>query len=65
MKTGITVIVTKQVSMDEYRDFKKTKVFDDNSTIGEIKKWIKIAGEYHAEVDKIGISDIDISDIED
>ena len=38
MKTAVTVIDTVQVSMDEYKDIKTTKVFDDESTIKEIKE---------------------------
>ena len=40
MKTAVTVINTVQVGIDEYRDLKATKIFDDDTTIGEIKDWI-------------------------
>ena len=40
MKTAVTVINAVQIGMDEYRDLKTTKIFDDNTTIGEIKDWI-------------------------
>ena len=65
MKTAVTVINTVQISMDEYRDVKTTKIFDDNSTIGEIKDWIvKASMNQKLERDKIGISGTDFSDVE-
>lgn len=65
MKTAVTVINTVQVSMDEYRNLKTTKTFDDNTTIGEIKDWIIRAQSLRLERDKIGISGIDFSDVVD
>lgn len=41
MKTAITVVNTVQISMDEYKDVRKTKIFEDHDTILSIKKWIK------------------------
>lgn len=61
MKTGITIIDPKQVSMDEWRDFRITKVFDDTATIGDIKKFISRNGKLS--LDKVGLSGVDISDI--
>lgn len=64
MKTAVTVINTRQVSMDEFRDFKTTKVFDDNSTIGEIKDWIiKATDGCTKKREHIGLSGVDISDV--
>lgn len=63
MKTGITIINTEQVSMDEYRDIRRTKVFDDTATILDIKKFISGTGTGNLSLDKIGLSGVDISDI--
>ena len=64
MKTAVTVINTRQVSMDEFRDFKTTKVFDDNSTIGEIKDWIiKATDGCTKKREHIGLSGVDISNV--
>lgn len=66
MKTAITVIDTKQVGMEEYRDVRTTKVFDDSTTILEIKQWIKIKLKLtKTEVENIGFSGIDISDVDE
>lgn len=63
MKTAVTVIRTVQVGMEEYRDLKTTKIFDDDSIIGEIKDWIIKEGKLKASRDKVGLSAIDISDV--
>lgn len=64
MKTAVTVINTRQVSMDEFRDFKTTKVFDDNSTIGEIKDWIiKATDGSTIKREHLGLSGVDISNV--
>ena len=63
MKTAVTVINTVQIGMDEYRDLKTTKIFDDNTTIGEIKDWIIKERKLKLERDKIGISGTDLSDV--
>ncbi len=63
MKTAVTVINTVQVSMDEYRDLKTTKIFGDDTTIGEIKDWIIKERKLKLERDKIGISGTDFSDV--
>lgn len=63
MKTAVTVINTVQVGVDEYRDLKTTKIFDDDTTIGEIKDWIIKERKLKLERDKIGISGTDFSDV--
>ena len=63
MKTAITVINTVQVGMEEYRDQKTTKIFNDNSTIGEIKDWIIQELKIKKVRDEIGLSPVDISDV--
>ena len=63
MKTAVTVINTVQVGMDEFRDLKTTKIFDDDTTIGEIKDWIIKERKLKLERDKIGISGTDFSDV--
>ena len=63
MKTAVTVINTVQVGIDEYRDLKTTKIFDDDTTIGEIKDWIIKERKLKLERDKIGISGTDFSDV--
>ena len=63
MKTAVTVIEPKQISMDEWRDFRTTKVFDDDTTIGEIKDWIISTLKLKKERSEIGICENDISDV--
>ena len=63
MKTGITVIKDVQVSMDDYKCVKTTKVFDDNATILEIKTWIKLQLQLKSNIKDFGIADVDISNI--
>ena len=63
MKTAVTVIDTVQVSMDEYKDIKTTKVFDDESTIKEIKEWVIFQNKLKVGVDEIRLSAIGISDV--
>lgn len=63
MKTAVTVINAVQVSVDEYRDIKVTKIFDDNATLGEIKDWVIKERKIKLERDKVGISGTDFSDI--
>jgi hypothetical protein len=63
MKTAVTVINTVQVSLDEFRDVKATKIFDDNATIGEIKDWIIKEKKLKIDRDKLGISGTDFSDV--
>lgn len=63
MKTAVTVIDTVQVGIDEYRNLKTTKIFDDDTTIGEIKDWIIKERNLKLERDKIGISGTDFSNV--
>ena len=63
MKTAVTVIDTVQVGMDECKDIKTTKVFDDESTIKEIKEWVIFQNKLKVGVDEIRLSAIGISDV--
>ena len=56
MKTAVTVIQTIQTGMDNYKDLKKTKVFEDNATLLEIKQWAKEA----MNVKKVEVEDISL-----
>lgn len=67
MKTAVTVINTIQVSMDEYKDVRTTKVFDDNQRLIDIKTWIqKTVSDYkNTEISNISLSSVTISDVND
>lgn len=39
MKIAVTVTITEQISMDDYKDHYYTKVFEDTATIKEINEW--------------------------
>ena len=66
MKTGVTVVDCIQTGMDNYKDVKITKAFDDSTTLLDIKIWIKntlkITGK---EAYNISLASYDISDIEE
>ena len=65
MKTAVTVIQTIQTGMDNYKDLKKTKVFEDNTTLLEIKQWAKEAMNVKKiEVKDISLGCLDFSDVE-
>ena len=64
MKTGITVINTHQVGMEEFKDVKTTKVFDDKSTLEEIKIWIHGATKSKKDITDISLASVDISDVD-
>lgn len=69
MKTAVTVINTVQTGMDNYKDLKETKVFDDSATLGEIKEWVisryyLYNRQYKAIKENIGLAGLDISDVE-
>jgi len=64
MKTAVTVIETIQTGMDNYKDLKRTKVFDDSATLLEIKQWIKSTLKSKIEVENISLGCVDISDVE-
>ena len=65
MRTAITVMNDVQVSMDDYKVVRTTKVFDDDCTLLQIKDWIKLRTKASCEVTKISLSRVEISDIED
>jgi len=64
MKTGITVINDVQVSMDDYKCVRTTKVFDDNCTLLQIKEWIKLSTKAKTEAATMSLAYVEISDIE-
>lgn len=41
MKTAITVLTTKQIGIETWKDISTTKVFDSSATLQEIINWIK------------------------
>lgn len=49
--------------MDEYRDVKTTKVFDDDATIKDIKIWIIEATKSKSAIEDIGLSFVEISNV--
>jgi hypothetical protein len=65
MKTAVTIIKFVQTGMDNYKDVKETKVFDDNTTLLEIKQWIHSKGDYKSkiEVTEISLATADFSDV--
>jgi hypothetical protein len=64
MKTGITITDTIQIGMDEFKDIKKTKVFDDNTTLLEIKEWIKSESPFtKVPINEISLSSVTVSDV--
>ena len=63
MKTGITVLIDTQVSIDDYKVVRMTKVFDDDATILKIKTWIKEKTKSSGDVGDISLTRIEISDI--
>ena len=51
--------------MDNYKDLKKTKVFEDNATLLEIKQWAKEAiNVKNVEVEDISLGCLDFSDVD-
>lgn len=63
MKTAVTLIETVQTGMDNYKDIRITKVFEDSATILEIKQWIKSKAKSKIEVEDISLAVVDISDV--
>lgn len=64
-KTAVTVIQTVQTGIDNYKDLKKTKVFEDNATLLEIKQWAKEAMNLKkVEVEDISLGSLDFSDVD-
>jgi hypothetical protein len=54
---AVTVVNTVQISMDEYRDFRTTKVFRKSATIKEIEDWAKTISP-KADILSVQLSDI-------
>ena len=65
MKTGITVINTEQTGMNEYKDVKTTKIFDDGCTLLQIKYWIKSATKAKCADTEMSLAYVDITDIDE
>lgn len=63
MKTGITVTKTVRTDDDVYRLIKTTKSFNDDATIGEVKAWIKLKGEFNLLTTEVSLLFAEISDI--
>lgn len=63
MKTAVTVINTVQTGMDNYKDVRTTKIFSDESTLLEIKQWIKEKNGFKDDVTRISLSAVEISDV--
>jgi hypothetical protein len=63
MKTGITIIRTVQTGIDSYKDIRTTKIFNDDSTILEIKQWI--SNNSQMAIEDVRISAVEISDMID
>ena len=64
MKTAVTVINTVQTGMDNYKDVRTTKYFDDSATLFEIKEWIKFKGRLQIETKDVSLASVEISDVE-
>mgnify|MGYP000063571618 CR=1 FL=1 len=63
MKTAVTIIQFVQTGMDNYKDVKETKVFDDNTTLLEIKQWIHTKSKAKIDVSEISLATADFSDV--
>jgi hypothetical protein len=63
MKTAVTIIQFVQTGMDNYKDVKETKVFDDNATLLEIKQWIHTKLKSKIDVSEISLATADFSDV--
>ena len=49
--------------MDNYKDVKETKVFDDSTTLLEIKQWIHTKSKAKIDVSEISLATADFSDV--
>lgn len=58
-KIAATVAGCGQISMNDYRDWRVTKIFDYSATIGEIDAWAKTFGE------RYDFRDVLLSDVEE
>lgn len=65
MKTAVTITNCVQTGMDNFKDVKTTKVFDDNTTLLEIKEWINIASKSKKDISEISLATSEISDVID
>jgi len=63
MKTAVTVINTIQVGMDEYKDFKETKTFNDDATIKDIKRWVQLITKSKRQLNEISINECNLSNV--
>lgn len=63
MKTAVTVINTIQTGMDNYKDLKITKVFDDSATLQDIKEWAKASMKFKGDSKDISLGCLDFSDV--
>jgi len=63
MKTAVTIIQFVQTGMDNYKDVKETKVFDDNTTLLEIKQWIHTKSKSKIDISEISLATADFSDV--
>ena len=65
MKTAVTIINCIQTGMDNFKDVKTTKVFDDNVTLLEIKEWVNAASVSKKNISEISLGTVEISDVID
>ncbi len=63
MKTAVRIIQFVQTGMDNYKDVKETKVFDDSTTLLEIKQWIHTKSKAKIDVSEISLATADFSDV--
>ncbi len=57
-KVAVTVITCIQIGMDTWKDVGTTKVFDQNSSIGDILIWARTIGGKSASMSTIKITDV-------
>ena len=65
MKTAVTIITTNQIGIDEWKDIRHTKIFEDHDTLLDIKRWIKSKSKSTLIVSDISLSEPIFSDVED
>jgi hypothetical protein len=63
MRTAVTVVSVVQVGIDEFRNVRTTKIFDDDTTLGDIKRWEKEQLGLSIDIADIRLSGIEISDV--
>jgi hypothetical protein len=59
MKIAVTVTGCRQVGIDAYRDWHRTRVFDDTASIREMMAWAKATDE------RAVFSDLLFSEVDD